>query len=80
MAIMSRYCKAFSATTLRQFPGWPASDPQAELPEYLFLHEDLRVTGSIFTDEQVVFSEITPEWEGFCHDVLKFAVPNEVRG
>jgi len=82
MAIMGRYCKAFTTESFRQFPAWRvldiSSETAPEMPEYFFLHEGLHVTSGIFTDEQIVFNEITPEWESFCHDVLGFAVPSEV--
>ena len=82
MAMMGRYCKAFAAKRFMEFAAWRPSnttyETTRETPEYLFLHEDLRVTAGIFTDEQIIFNEITPEWESFCHNVLCFTVPTEV--
>lgn len=44
--------------------------------DYLFLQEDFTVTDSIFLDENVIFNQVTPEWEQFCKETLKFEVPN----
>jgi hypothetical protein len=45
--------------------------------DYLFLHESLVVTDGIFEDEHVVFDRITPEWQAFCRDTLKFEAPQD---
>lgn len=44
--------------------------------DYLYLHDNLVVTDGIFDDQNIIFDEITPEWEAFCRDVLKFEVPS----
>jgi len=55
---------------------------QTEIPrkltekDYLYLHDNLIVTDGIFEDKNVIFDDVTPEWETFCKDVLKFAVPD----
>jgi hypothetical protein len=38
--------------------------------DYVYLHGDFTVTAGIFIDENVIFSDVTPEWIDFCHDVL----------
>jgi len=43
--------------------------------DYLYLHESLIVTDGIFEDKNIIFDDITPEWEKFCKEVLKFEVP-----
>jgi hypothetical protein len=43
--------------------------------DYLFLHDTLVVTDGLFTDELVVFDRVTPEWQAFCRDVLRFEIP-----
>jgi hypothetical protein len=43
--------------------------------DYLYLQEDYTVTDGIFLEENVVFSEVTPEWKAFCSNVLKFEIP-----
>ena len=46
---------------------------------YVYLHESLVVTDGIFENENVIFDNVTPEWEAFCRDELKFEVPDWVR-
>jgi len=41
----------------------------------VFLHQDLTVTSSMWHNEDVVFDNVTPEWQEFCHTVLNFRVP-----
>lgn len=43
--------------------------------DYLYLQEDLTVTDGIFLEENVIFSEVTPEWKTYCAEALKFEVP-----
>jgi hypothetical protein len=38
--------------------------------DYVYLHGDFTVTDGIFIDENIIFSDVTPEWIEFCHDVL----------
>jgi hypothetical protein len=45
--------------------------------DYLYLQENLTVTDGIFLDEHVIFSNVTPEWDEFCWNVLGFEVPAE---
>jgi len=39
--------------------------------DYVYLHVDYTVTDGIFVDENVIFSDVTPEWIEFCQNVLK---------
>jgi hypothetical protein len=43
--------------------------------DHLYLQEDFTVTDGIFLEENVIFSEVTPEWKTFCVEGLKFEVP-----
>jgi hypothetical protein len=85
MAQVSRYCKAYLESTLRQFPGWcersagPAVDSAPGSTVY-FLHENYVVTRGIYVDEDIVFDSVTPEWIQHCVDVLAFRVPDFVLG
>ncbi len=45
---------------------------------YVYLHESLVVTDGIFENENVIFDNVTPEWEAFCREELKFQVPDWV--
>ena len=42
----------------------------------VFLHDDLTVTKSCFNENDVLFNEVSPDWEAFCRNKLKFAVPD----
>lgn len=44
--------------------------------DYLYLQENYVVTDGIFIDENIIFGNVTPEWKGFCTQVLKFEVPS----
>jgi len=55
---------------------------QIEIPreltekDYLYLHDNLVVTDGIFEDKNIIFDDVTPGWETFCKEVLKFEVPD----
>ena len=38
--------------------------------DYVYLHGDFTVTDGIFIDQNVIFSDVTPEWIEFCRNVL----------
>lgn len=46
--------------------------------DVVFLHQDYKVTKSIWPDEDVVFSDVTEQWKDFCRTELRFAVPDEL--
>src|SRR5689334_8968947 len=58
-------------------PPQEGQEPEPPMERYLFLQENLVVTDGIFLDEDIVFDDITPEWEEFCHNTLKFEIPKE---
>jgi hypothetical protein len=88
-----QYCRACSLETLRKFPGWPeakdvssrkangslveSSDKLSD-DDYLYIHQDLTVTRSIWHTEDVIFDKVTSEWEEFCSSVLRFSVPDDL--
>jgi hypothetical protein len=37
---------------------------------YVYLHTNFIVTDGIFIDENIIFSDVTPEWIEFCHTIL----------
>ena len=45
--------------------------------DYLFLQENFTVTDGIFLDENIIYDNVTPEWEQFCKQRLKFEVPGD---
>lgn len=44
----------------------------------VYVHQDFTVTRSMWHGEAVVFDDVTPEWKGFCEEVLEFAVPEDL--
>lgn len=87
MRVMSKYCKAYPLSRLREFDGW---DEHARLPRkrelvngaetereleddiILFLQEDFTVTSGIFMAEGVVFDCPARGWTTFCKEILQF--------
>lgn len=43
--------------------------------DFLYLQENLVVTDGIFMDENIIFEDVTDEWQEFCTNTLKFEVP-----
>ena len=88
------YCKAVVLKQARQYPGWSESrinwkQPQNdERPEgatdtlaeddVVFLHSDLTVTQSMWPGENVIFNQVTPDWEKYCREALKFNPPDDL--
>ncbi len=84
-----KYCKAYHMSDFRQFAGWSesrinwkksAGDAGEQLgdDDVVFLHEDYTVTLSIWSNENVIYNDVTPEWQDFCNNVLGFKVPDEL--
>ncbi len=46
--------------------------------DVVFLHQDYKVTKSIWPDEDVIFSDVTEQWKDYCRTELRFAVPDEL--
>lgn len=82
-----KYCASYHLEELRRFPSWPAAaGPGAESngnngdaeTDVVFIHEDYKVTKSIWPDENVIFSDVTDQWKEFCRNELKFSVPDDL--
>jgi ankyrin repeat protein len=85
-----KYCKAHHMSDFRQFAGWSegrinwkksageAENQQFADDDVVFLHEDYTVTQSIWSNENVIFNNVTPEWQDFCNNVLGFKVPDDL--
>jgi uncharacterized protein len=85
-----KYCKAYHMSDFRQFAGWSESrinwkktanesdDKQLGDDDVVFLHEDYTVTLSIWSNENVIYNDVTPEWQDFCNTVLGFKVPDDL--
>jgi len=46
--------------------------------DIVFMHQDYTVTQSMWHNENVIFNDVTPEWETFSTDVLRFKVPDDI--
>lgn len=89
MAVMGKYCKAYSLKKLREFSDWteraenarPAkaegqtSPRQLSDDDYLYVQENYVVTDGIFKDEHIIFDSVTSEWIEYCQNVLEFEIP-----
>lgn len=61
----------------RKVEGKTISSPR-ELTDdtVLYLQENYVVTDGIFKDKNIIFDQITPEWQEFCHQTLDFQIPD----
>lgn len=81
---MRKYCKAYKLSDMRQFNGWMES-PLAEGQEVLtnddicYLWDDFTVVRNPVDDGNVIFDNVTPEWQDFCKTVLNFEIPEDLR-
>jgi len=60
-----------------------SDDTESEDKEFsndgiVFLHQDFTVTQSMWINENVIFNQVTPEWEQYCTNTLKFKVPDDL--
>lgn len=83
MSKMGRYCKAYPIAKLHEFGDWSKyyRGPEKAVnsdEDFLFLQENFTVTKGIFQDEEIVFDNVTSEWEDFCKNTLNFEVPADV--
>jgi hypothetical protein len=46
--------------------------------DIVFLHHDRTVTQSMWHNENIIYNQITREWEAFCTNVLRFQVPDDL--
>ena len=45
--------------------------------DVVFLHPDYTVTELVWRNENVLFNDVTEAWKTFCHEQLKFRVPDD---
>ncbi|UKP00587.1 hypothetical protein [Nostoc sp. UHCC 0870] len=77
MPQIGTYCKAYLLEQLRQYPKWQeTTENQLTEESVLYLQENYVVTTGIYVDENIIFNNITPEWQQFCHQTLKFSLPS----
>ena len=50
-------------------------DRQLDDDSILYLQENYVVTDGIFKDQNIIFDNVTDEWQRFCHETLAFEIP-----
>lgn len=43
--------------------------------DYVYVQRNFTVTDGIFEDENIIFSDVTPQWIEFCRTVLGLGTP-----
>lgn len=80
---MRKYCKAYHLRDLRQFSGWAeqcvGNDQELSDDSVVYLWDDFTVVKSPIQKEGELLTQVTPEWQDFCAQVLKFEVPTDLR-
>jgi uncharacterized protein len=72
-----KYCTAYHVSDLRRYQSWTEAQQVAD-DDVVFLHQDYTVTKSIWTGEDVIFSDVNDQWKQFCSNDLQFAVPDSL--
>jgi hypothetical protein len=61
--------------------GREASGADGEVADddrVVFIHQDFTVTHSMWRDENVIFNQVSPKWQEFCVNTLKFKAPTDL--
>lgn len=84
------YCKAYHVRDLSRYPHWSENILTGQKAEgngtgsspndndIVYLHQDFTVTKSMWANQEVIFSNVTPEWQGYCRTTLQFAIPEDI--
>ena len=80
---MGHYCKAYQLAELRRFPAWTetelAGDRGLADDTIVYLWDDLTVVvNPVVPESGTLWEAVTPDWERFCRDELKFEIPEEL--
>lgn len=78
-----KYCTAYHLGDLRRYSEWSENKLNPESQELadtdvVFLHQDYKVTKSMWADEDVIFDKVTDQWKDFCNTQLRFIVPDSL--
>ena len=81
---MRKYCKAYYLRDLRQFSNWSEkseiNEPELTDEDVVYLWDDFTVVRSpVIPDKGLIFDGITPEWQRFCAETLKFEIPEDLQ-
>jgi len=80
---MNTYCKCYLLKDLKQYPQWSTQTTTAatelEDDSLAYICDDFRVTTDCLDWENTsafLLTEVTPEWQKYCKEELKFEVPD----
>lgn len=73
---MPSYVKAYAVKDLNGHPLWKPTGAALGDDTVVFMNEAFLVMKGPGKDDEVIFSDVTPDWVAFCRDVLQFAVPD----
>ncbi len=77
------YCKAYHLRDLKQFSGWQEQQREQAPPlpddSVVYLWDDFTVAISPIHHDQVLFADVSPQWQAFCTETLHFAIPDDLR-
>lgn len=80
---MRKYCKAYYIKDFRQFDNWTEKQEEKDLAltddDIGYLWDDWTVVRSPILNDGVIFDNVTPAWQDFCQNVLKFEIPEDLR-
>jgi hypothetical protein len=64
--------KSENARTIRRDVNGETVEEARKLTDedYVYLQRNFTVTDGIFIDENIIFSDVTPEWVEYCRTVL----------
>jgi hypothetical protein len=78
-----KYCKAYYLKDLRTFEDWTEKHEEEEFKltdkDVVYLWDDFTVVKSPVLPAGVIFDKVTQKWQDFCHTVLQFKIPEDLR-
>lgn len=80
---MRKYCKAYPLHELRQYQDWQEKPVVngSELSDdtIVYLWDDFTVVESPVLEQGNLFDTVTPAWQDFCQQTLKFSIPEDLK-
>lgn len=73
-----KYCNAYHLGDLRRYSEWSENNSELADTDVVFLHNDYKVTKSMWADEDVIFDKVTDQWKDFCTTQLRFVIPDSL--
>lgn len=82
--MLRTYCKAYHLKDLRQFHNWSqrAREDEADLAAeaIVYLWDDFTVVKTpVSSETDLLWDQVTPEWQEFCQMTLGFEIPEDLR-